>query len=215
MTDDDRTLDRIRSWHAGDRDALEALVAENLPWVTDHVHRRLRHALREGDETQDFVQQAMVGVLEYGPRFEVSDRTRFRALVARIVENDLCDRHRFLHRACRDIGRKAGEANDSVLRLDPPAQSVTSPSQAADRDDRRAWLRLALEMLDPVDREIVRLRDWEEKTFTEAGKLLGLSEDGARKRYDRALPKLAQKVAQLRAGRLDALLAETAEREAS
>ena len=38
---DDDTLDKLRSWHAGDRAALEALVHENLTWIADHIHRNL------------------------------------------------------------------------------------------------------------------------------------------------------------------------------
>lgn len=204
----DPTQGLLHSWHSGDRSALQQLVAHHLDWVRDHVHRRLRPELRDAGDTQDFVQEAMVAVLEYGPQFRVQDGARFRALVARIVENDIRDRHRFLHRARRDVARRAGPATDTVLELDPAVRSVTSPSVAADREERQEWLRLALELLDPSDREIIRMRDWEERTFVEAGELLGIQEDAARKRYTRALPKLAQKVAKLRAGQLDAVLGE-------
>lgn len=204
---DDDTLDKLRSWHAGDRTALDALVSDNLTWIADHIHRNLRPALRLTGQTEDFVQQAMLAVLEYGPKFEVSDRARFRALVARIVENDLRDQHRFLHRECRDVRRNVGAATDTVLNLDPAARSVTTPSAAAEREERRAWLRLALDLLDPEDREAIRMRDWEELTFREAGERLGIGEDGARKRYDRALPKLAKKVALLRDGKIDSAVA--------
>lgn len=199
----DPTRELLESWHGGDRQALDTLIAENLAWIHGHVSQRLRTVLRDAGDTQDFVQQAMLEVLEYGPRFAVTDRARFRALLARIVENDLRDRHRYLRRQRRDVARGTARASDTVLELDPAARSVTSPSELAERDERRAWLQLALELLDPIDREIVRMRDWEERTFVEAGELLGISEDAARKRYHRALPKLAHKVASLRAGRLD------------
>lgn len=200
---DDPTLDQLQSWHGGDRAALDALIADNVDWVRRHVHQRLRPSMRDAGETQDFVQNAMVAVLEYGPRFEITDRERFRALIARIVENDLRDGHRYLRRDRRDVRRNKGPATDTILKLDPAAHSVTSPSRHASRDERREWIRLALELLDPPDREVIRSRDWEQLTFAAAGARLGISEDGARKRYERALPKLARKVAQLRAGRID------------
>lgn len=200
---DDPTLAQLQSWHSGNRSALNALIADNVEWVREHVHRRLRPTMRDAGETHDFVQNAMVAALEYGPRFEITDRDRFRALIARIVENDFRDGHRYLRRECRDVRRNTGPATDTILKLDPAAYSVTTPSRCASRDERREWVRLALDLLDPADREVIRSRDWEHLTFAAAVARIGISEDGARKRYERALPKLARKVAQLRSGQVD------------
>ena len=61
---------------------------------------------REGD-TQDFVQEALIEVLRDGPRFAVDNVDAFRALLARIVENTLIDRQRYMHRARRDRAARA------------------------------------------------------------------------------------------------------------
>jgi RNA polymerase sigma factor (sigma-70 family) len=91
--------------------------------------------------------------------------------------------------------------SDSVLVLDGQGKSVTAPSAHAERTEQQAWLRLALELLEPDDREAIRLRDWEELSFAAAGEQLGISEEAARKRYHRALPRLAQKLELLRRGK--------------
>ena len=129
------TLDLLRSWHGGDRRALDELIERNLPWVQEYVHRRLGDKLRRMGETLDFVQGAMIGVLEYGPQFEVSDEDQFRALVARIVENELRGQHRYMHRQKRHADRQRQLPSDTVLGLDPPARSVTRPSQRAHRQE--------------------------------------------------------------------------------
>lgn len=202
----DDTVQLLRGWHAGDRAALEALIRENLPWIAAHVRGRLRPDIRNEAETMDFVQEAMLEVFEDGPRFEVASRAHFRGLFARIVENNIRDKVKWMHRQRRDRRREKGDAGDTVLKLDPPVRAVTTPSECAARNERQAWLRLALELLGPEDREVLRLREWEGLTFAEIGRHMGTGEEAARKRYHRALPKLAERVGELRGGRLSQLL---------
>lgn len=190
----------------GDVDALHRLVADHLPWIEAFVRKRLSPLARRDGDTQDFVQRALLDVLRDGPKFAIDDPAAFRALLARIVENTLIDRVRYLQREQRDARRERPLPGDSVLLLDAPARSVTQPAVHAERNEQQAWLRLALELLDPEDREAIRLRDWNGATFAEIGQSLGLGEEAARKRYQRALPKLAEKLELLRRGRvLDAL----------
>lgn len=192
---------QVLSLHRGDAQALHALVAAHLPWIEAHVRRRLSPMARRDGDTQDFVQQALLDVLRDGPRFAVDDVGAFRALLARIVENTLVDRVRWLHRERRDVRRERALPTDSVLLLDAPQRVVTEPPVHAAAGEQREWLRLALELLEPDDRQAIRGRDWDGLSFTELGERLGLGEEAARKRYQRALPKLAKKLDQLRTGR--------------
>ena len=77
--------------HHGDRAALDKLLARDLGWLRQHVRSRLGSLLRAKGEVDDYVQEAMVEILRYGPRFVVSDKLQFRALLARITENVLRD----------------------------------------------------------------------------------------------------------------------------
>lgn len=192
---------QVLSLHRGDEQALHALVAAHLPWIEAHVRRRLSPVARRDGDTQDFVQQALLDVLRDGPRFAVEDVGAFRALLARIVENTLVDRVRWLHRERRDVRRERVLPTDSVLLLDAPRRAVTEPPVHAAAGEQREWLRLALELLEPDDRQAIRGRDWDGLSFAELGERLGLGEEAARKRYQRALPKLAKKLDQLRTGR--------------
>lgn len=200
------TIALLQRMHEGDREALVALIERNLDWVREHVHRRLGPVLRGKAETVDFVQDAMIDFLEYGPRFELSSDEQLRALLARIVENNLRDDNRKLRRERRDVGRERGRATDTVLRLDPPRKSIATPSRVAEREERHEWIRLALEFLDPADRQVIWLREWEGKTFDEIAAVMELTESGARMRYNRALPKLAEHVGRLRRGMLANML---------
>ena len=70
------------------------------------------------------------------------------------------------------------------------AGRLTSPSRAAARHELQDRLRAALDALEPLDREVLALRHFEELGNNETAAVLGLSKDAASKRYVRALQKL-------------------------
>ena len=67
---------------------------------------------------------------------------------------------------------------------------LTSPSQAAARVELQVRVQDALSSLDPLDREVLSLRHFEQLTNTETARILGLSEAAASNRYVRALKRL-------------------------
>src|SRR3954463_4853415 len=66
----------------------------------------------------------------------------------------------------------------------------TSPTQAAVRAERLIRLQEAINALDPIDREILSLRHFEELSRSETAQALGIEEAAAAKRYVRALKRL-------------------------
>jgi RNA polymerase sigma-70 factor, ECF subfamily len=72
------------------------------------------------------------------------------------------------------------------------AADLTSPSQAAIRDEMLLRLRQAFESMDPIDREVLALRHFEELTNNEAAEVLGLQKSAASNRYVRALKRLKE-----------------------
>jgi RNA polymerase sigma-70 factor, ECF subfamily len=68
--------------------------------------------------------------------------------------------------------------------------NLTSPSQAAIREERLNELRVAFERMDPIDREVLALRHFEELSNTEAAVVLGLQKTAASNRYVRAIKRL-------------------------
>ena len=198
--DGSETLDLLQRWQAGDRAALDALIQRDLPWIRARVHHRLGALLRARGETEDYVQEAMLEVLHYGPKFASESLHRFRALLARIIENMLRDRNDWYRAKRRTISREQPLPSDSILDLDRPDRSVTRPSVDAGRRETESLVRLALELLEPDDRKVLLLRQWDELSFPEIATQMGIAPDAVRMRFRRALPKLAQKVAALRLG---------------
>src|SRR5205085_101392 len=107
----------------------------------------------------------------------------------------------------RDAGREISLYRGSL----PEASSValaaqllghdTRPSEAAVRAERKIRLQEALNSMDPLDREVLALRHFEQLNNAETAQALGLQESAANKRYIRALKKLKDILTSLPGGR--------------
>ncbi len=204
--DNSETTACLRKWNTGDRDSLNILLKKHLPWIQSYVRRKLGSKLRSRTESGDIVQEAVVEFLKYGPRIQLSNTAQFRALLGKIVENVLCDEYDRITALRRKISREQPLPTDTVLNLDPSEQMATPPSSALLRNENEAWIRLGIELIKVEDRRIIILRTWEKLPFSEIAKRLGIAENAARMRYNRALVRLAGKVGLLRRGELDTLI---------
>ena len=207
------TVELLRKWHQGDSEALEALVERDLPWIHSHVRRRLGALLKAKAETQDFVQEVIVEFLKYGPRFLVSNRRHFRALLARIAENVLRGQYDRFTAQRRQLHRERPLPGDSVIDLDGSLDAVQRPSQVAEELEWQALVRFALELLQSEDRDLIVMREWEGCSFAEIGSRLDIKEDAARMRFHRALARLAECVQRVREGRIEELLDKNLDEE--
>jgi RNA polymerase sigma-70 factor (ECF subfamily) len=193
----DDTAELLGRWRGGDSSAFDAILRDALPWLTAHVDRRLGDRLRSHAELEDFVQDALVEFLTYGPNFEVRSRRLLYALLKRIVENVLRDKNDYYRAKRRTRSVERPLPSDSVLRLDPPRATVQSPSGEMRRNEEEARLRLALEFMDPPERQILVMREWEQLTFAQIGASIGVSEPAARMRSHRAMLRLSDIVHRL------------------
>lgn len=208
MMVDTETSISLKRWHQGDREALQALLERHLSWIRARIRKRLGPFLRKKGDSCDYVQEAVVQFLQYGPRIAISDEGHFRALLCRIVENTLCNQFEWFTAKRREIARERPLPTDTVLPLDFPNAEVSTPSQAAARHEQEAWVRLGIELVSPEDREILVLREWEGLSFKEIGKHLGIPSGTAQVRHFRALSRLSSQVGAIRRGNLKSLVPE-------
>jgi RNA polymerase sigma-70 factor (ECF subfamily) len=113
----------------------------------------------------------------------------------RLANQKLIQAHRrHLQAAGRDARREQAhleltEASSvSIARL--LIGNFTSPSLQAIRQERESALQHGLEQLEPLDREVLALRHFEQLSGPESAEILGISHDAVKKRYIRALEKL-------------------------
>jgi RNA polymerase sigma-70 factor (ECF subfamily) len=199
------TRHNLKKWHEGDKAGLGALLERNISWIQARVRKRLGAKLRQRLESCDVVQDAALQFLQYGPRFLISDEKHFRALLARIVENTLRDKNDWYEARRRAITLERPLPTDTVLYLSQKMESIPTPSKDAQRHEEEAWIRLGIELLDPDEREVLVLHQWDHMSFADIGKQLNIKPESAWKRHKRAVKKLAIKIGDLRRGDFSSL----------
>ena len=106
----------------------------------------------------------------------------------------------------RDAGREVAlfrellpEATSAALAAQLLGR-LTTPSEAAVRAERRIRMQEALNAMDPIDREVLALRHYEQLSNSEVATILGLDRSASSKRYVRALVRLKEFLAGLPGG---------------
>jgi RNA polymerase sigma-70 factor (ECF subfamily) len=188
---------------AGDRVAADDLFSRYRKRLKRMIRLRLSRQLAGRIDDSDILQEAY---LEAGKR--LADYLRDRPLpfflwLRHIAGQKLIDAHR------RHLGaQKRDAACELSLHRGPmPAASsaslaaqllgrLTSPSQAVIKAEARLRVQEALNEMDPVDREVLALRHFEQLSNAETAEALDLNESTASSRYLRALKRLKEALEQ-------------------
>ena len=176
----------------GDRDALGSLLEAVRPYLESAAHG-YADPERASESTGDLVQEAWVRVWRGLERFdpgavEGESFQRFCGWLAQIVERVGLNAQRD-----RQALKRHPEGRE-VLGVGSGGQllaSATSPSACLERTEAIERARAALEgVRDPEQREIVRMRFFEELSLLEIAKRLELSYDRVRDLFSAALREL-------------------------
>jgi RNA polymerase sigma-70 factor (ECF subfamily) len=194
-------LERVRQ-----RDA--AAVAE----VFDHYRDRLRRMVRlrldrrlQGRlDPSDVLREALLDVAARAAEYAARPDMPFFLWLRMITGQRLLQIHRrHLPARMRDAayelslyGGALPEANSVSLAAQLLGR-MTAASAAAMRAELQLKLQEVLNAMDPLDREVLALRHFEELTNAEIATVLQLSEAGASHRYIRALKRLKDDVARI------------------
>jgi RNA polymerase sigma factor (sigma-70 family) len=184
----------LRRWADGEDAVVGRITELVLPFVRRRARELLGEELRAKLDSEDVAQDAAMEFLRYGPRYVPKDEAQLHALLARIVANTVRDHGSWFRTARRQMGGELPLATSALL----PAGSSTDPAHAAARRDAEVRLRLALELLDEADRELLVWHLWDKLTFVEIGARRHGSEEAARAAYRRALVRLLERMACLR-----------------
>jgi RNA polymerase sigma-70 factor (ECF subfamily) len=200
-TDDvENLLARIRH---GDQDALAELFSRHRDRLGRMVEFRLDGRLKGRVAASDVLQEAYIDALKRLPHYQADPGMPFFLWLRWITVQRLVEVHRqHLGARIRDAGREVpigrGEGPSSgSARMIELIGDLTSPSQAAQRAETMSQLQQSLDGLDPIDREVLALRHFEELSNQEAATVLGIQPAAASKRYVRALERLKDALSQL------------------
>jgi RNA polymerase sigma-70 factor (ECF subfamily) len=189
---------------AGERDALAELFARHRESLRRMITLRLDQRLGGRVSPSDVLQETYVDAMKRVPHFFENPDMPFYAWLRWIAGQRLVEVHRqHLGAQMRDAGLEIPlqqgypAAASSTCLAAHLAGSLTSPSRAAIRGETLGQLEAALERLDPIDREVLALRHFEELSNNEVAALLGIQKAAASKRYVRALERLKGALAEI------------------
>ena len=187
MSDDEAAL--LARLRGGEDAALAPLFEAQRDRLVRMIHFRLDPRLIGRIDPEDVVQEVFLAAQQrlYAFRAETRSLPFWLRLVAQQTLIDLHRRH--LGAGMRSAARERALAQSQSL-SGFVAGNLTSPSQAAMRDELRQQLQAALESMDEIDREVLVLRHFEELSNKEVAELLSIGENAASNRYVRALGRL-------------------------
>jgi RNA polymerase sigma-70 factor (ECF subfamily) len=190
-------VDLLRRAVAGEQEALAELFTRYRKRLRQMVHLRLDRRLQGRVDPSDVLQEAYLDLVRELPTYIAQPAMPFFLWLRLLTGQRLMRIHRqHLDAAMRDAGREISLYHGAL----PPASSLslaaqllgryTSASRVALRAEMQVQLQTALNGMDPLDREIIALRHFEELSNNETAQVLGLSKAAASNRYVRALTRL-------------------------
>ncbi len=195
--DSDATNRLLQRVAAGETNCLGDLLVRHRARLTRMVAVRLDLRLAGRLDPSDVVQESQLEATSRIQEFLARPTMPFFLWLRLITGQCVAACHR------RHLGAKRRDA-DREISLDrplyPQASSValaaqllgklTSPSHAFAREETKARLHMALERMDPMDREVLVLRHLEQLTTAEAAAVLGITVEATKKRHVRSLKRL-------------------------
>jgi RNA polymerase sigma-70 factor (ECF subfamily) len=201
------TAELLERARAGDQAARNEVFTRHRDRLRRMVEMRLDRRLQARIDASDVIQEAYVDVVTRLDDYLREPRLSLFLWLRLVVGERLLKLHR------HHLGTQMRDAHQEVALFRgalPAASSAalaaqllgkhTSPTQAALRAERMLRLQEALNTLDPIDREVLSLRHFEELTLAETARVLGIRESAAAKRHVRALKRLKDLLAKLPGG---------------
>jgi RNA polymerase sigma-70 factor, ECF subfamily len=181
----------------GDNKAWERLMSDHWPRLRRMVALRMDPRLQGRIDPSDVVQESFIDAARRLPEYARNPNMPFFVWLRWLVGQRLMEQHRrHLGAQARDVSREVSlyhgafpEATAADLAANVLGEFST-PSQAVIRIEQIKRLQEALESLEPIDREILVLRHFEQLSNGEAAEVLNLDKSTASKRYTRALVRL-------------------------
>ena len=199
QTGEDDLLCRIRG---GDSSALATMFDRHRGRLEKMVRLRLDSRLRGRIDPADVLQDAFVDAARRLAEFAGNAMPLF--LWLRFLTSQ---RLQLLHRQhfgpTRNAEREVSLYSGAVAQADSMSLAqqllgrLTTPSEGAIRVEMRLRVHDALNAMDPIDREVLALRHFEELTNKETAAVLGLQQAAASNRYIRALGRLKESLSMI------------------
>jgi RNA polymerase sigma-70 factor (ECF subfamily) len=211
-TSPSETLRRVERATRGDQQALGELLEQFRDRMRRMVTLGLDPRLQGRVDPSDVIQEGYIDAAQRLDEYARDPSAPFYIWLRFLVGQRVLDQHRrHLGAQVRAVGREVSLYRGPMPEASTPALAaqllgkLTSPSEVAVRAERKIRLQQALNAMDPIDREIIVLRHYEQMTNGEAAMVLGLDKSATSKRYTRAVVRLNHILAGLTGGGLGGL----------
>src|SRR5438132_6751047 len=202
--DTDRLL---RQAAQGDAEPWGALLQRLRPRLRRMVALRLDPRLQGRLDASDVLQEAFLEASARLAEYVQQPTMPFFMWLRFLTGQKLVELHRHhLGTQMRDAGREIALYRGALPETSSAALAAqllghdTRPSEAAIRAERKIRLQEALNRMDPLDREVLALRHFEQLSRAETAEVLGIQESATSKRYVRALRRLKEILASMPGG---------------
>lgn len=197
QSDPDQEQELIQRVVSRDEDALAELFSRHHDRLWRMVNFRMDPRLHGRVDADDVLQEAWLSVVQRIDHF-LADASRSIFVWFRLITSQtMIDIHR------RHLGtQKRNAAMEFSINKGWSSEStsfslsfhllghLTSPTQAALREELSQQLKTALASMQEIDREVLALRHFEQLSNRETAQILGISDQAASDRYMRALGRL-------------------------
>ena len=181
----------------GDQSALSDLIAQHRCRLRRMVEFRLNVRLRRRVDPSDVLQEAYVEIARRLASYLREPKMPFYLWLRYVTSQKLIEVHRRhlgakLRSATREVslgGEHPPEADTGTLAAQLLGK-LTSPSMVAMRAELKRHLEDVLDSMEPLDREILVLRHFEQLSNIEAAQVLDISPSAASNRHVRALKRI-------------------------
>jgi len=187
----------------GDTAALGKLLELHRKRLRRMVHLRLDPRLQGRIDPSDVLQESFLEASQRLPEYLRDCKMPFFLWLRFITgQKMLVLRRHHLGTEARDAAREVSlyrgampEASSACLAAHLMGK-LTAPLQAAIRAEMKLRLQEVLNGMDPLDREVLALRHFEQLDNTETAEILNITPSGASSRYLRALKRLKEILSQ-------------------
>lgn len=187
--DTEGLLQRVR---AGDREALDNLLARHRPYLRQVVELRLDPRLRQRVDPSDIVQETQIEASRRVDAYIARPPMTFRLWLRQIAYDRLVMAWRRHVRAeRRAMTRELPLPDHSTCDLARQLLAGGStPSEVLARGELCRRVRQTITQLSDSDREVLLMRNFEGLSNQEVAQVLAIEPSAANKRYGRALLRL-------------------------
>jgi RNA polymerase sigma-70 factor (ECF subfamily) len=182
----------------GDQSAFVELFVRNRQRLKRILEFRMDRRLKGREDSSDILQEVFLDAQQRLRHFRAKPHLSFFVWLRQLTHQRMIDEHRkHLQAVMRDARQEV-----SMQQLSAPAASaaisrrivsmLATPSEEFDYGELVSQVALALERLDPIDREVLAMRHFEELKNHEVAQILGIKQAAASNRYIRALTRLRE-----------------------